>query len=239
MVKTIDELNIKIFADGANLNEMLEMNSKNFIKGLTTNPTLMKKSGITNYREFAMQVLSEINHKPVSFEVFSDEPSEMIRQGIEIAGWAENVFVKIPITNTRNESSLDVIKTLVKKKVKVNVTAVMTLEQVKSISDAFDSSVSSYVSIFAGRIADTGRDPISTISEAIDVLNWNPKIEVIWASPRELLNIFQANDIGCHIITATKDILNKIPLINYSLENYSLETVKMFHSDAIDSGYVI
>jgi transaldolase len=124
-------------------------------------------------------------------------------------------------------------------KVKVNVTAVMTLEQVKFISDAFDSSVSSYVSIFAGRIADTGRDPISIISEAINVLNWNPKIEVIWASPRELLNIFQANDIGCHIITATKDILNKIPLINYSLENYSLETVKMFHNDAIDSGYVI
>ena len=239
MVKTIDELNIKIFADGANLNEMLEMNGKNFIKGLTTNPTLMKKSGITNYREFAKQVLSEIQHKPVSFEVFSDEPSEMIRQGIEIAGWAENVFVKIPITNTRNESSLEVIEALVKMKVKVNVTAVMTLEQVKSISDAFDSSVSSYVSIFAGRIADTGRDPISIISEAINVLNWNPKIEVIWASPRELLNIFQANDIGCHIITATKDILNKIPLINYSLENYSLETVKMFHSDAIDSGYVI
>jgi transaldolase len=239
MVKTIDELNIKIFADGANLNEMLEMNSKNFIKGLTTNPTLMKKSGITNYREFAKQVLSEVNHKPVSFEVFSDEPSEMIRQGIEIAGWAENVYVKIPITNTRNESSLEVIKTLVKMNVKVNVTAVMTLEQVKSISDAFDSSVSSYVSIFAGRIADTGRDPISIISEAINVLNWNPKIEVIWASPRELLNIFQANDIGCHIITATKDILNKIPLINYSLENYSLETVKMFHNDAIDSGYVI
>jgi transaldolase len=239
MVKTIDELNIKIFADGANLNEMLEMNGKNFIKGLTTNPTLMKKSGITNYREFAKQVLSEIKHKPVSFEIFSDEPSEMIRQGIEIAGWAENVFVKIPITNTRNESSLEVIKSLVKMKVKVNVTAVMTLEQVKSISDAFDSSVSSYVSIFAGRIADTGRDPTSIISEAINVLNWNPKIEVIWASPRELLNIFQANDIGCHIITATKDILNKIPLINYSLENYSLETVKMFHSDAIDSGYVI
>jgi transaldolase len=239
MVKTIDELNIKIFADGANLNEMLEMNGKNFIKGLTTNPTLMKKSGITDYREFAKQVLSEIKQKPVSFEVFSDEPNEMIRQGIEIAGWAENVFVKIPITNTRNESSLEVIKTLVKMNVKVNVTAVMTLEQVKSISDAFDSSVSSYVSIFAGRIADTGRDPISIISEAINVLNWNPKIEVIWASPRELLNIFQANDIGCHIITATKDILNKIPLINYSLENYSLETVKMFHNDAIDSGYVI
>ena len=239
MVKTIDELNIKIFADGANLNEMLEMNGKNFIKGLTTNPTLMKKSGITDYREFAKQVLSEIKQKPVSFEVFSDEPNEMIRQGIEIAGWAENVFVKIPITNTRNESSLEVVKALVKMKVKVNVTAVMTLEQVKSISDAFDSSVSSYVSIFAGRIADTGRDPIAIISEAINVLDWNPNLEIIWASPRELLNIFQANDIGCHIITATKDILSKVPLINYSLEDYSLETVKMFHNDAMNSGYVI
>lgn len=239
MVKTIDDLNIKIFADGANLDEMLEMNGKHFIKGLTTNPTLMKKSGITDYQEFAKQALTEITQKPVSFEVFSDEPNEMIRQGIEIASWAENVFVKIPITNTRGESSLEIIKTLVKMKVKVNVTAVMTLEQVKSISDAFDPSVPSYVSIFAGRIADTGRDPISIISNSLNELAWNPKLEIIWASPRELLNIFHANDIGCHIITVTKDILNKLSLVNYPLENYSLDTVKMFHNDAIDSGYVI
>jgi transaldolase len=239
MVKTIDELNIKLFADGANFHEMLEMNNKNFIKGLTTNPTLMKKSGITDYREFAIQVLSEIKQKPVSFEIFSDEPKEMIRQGLEISSWAENVYVKIPITNTRNEPSLEVIKTLVEMNVKVNVTAVMTLDQVKSISETFDPKVPSYVSIFAGRIADTGRDPISIVRDAIDELKWNQKLEIIWASPRELLNIFQANDIGCHIITATKEILNKISLINYSLENYSLETVKMFHKDAIDSGYVI
>jgi len=239
MVKTIDELNIKLFADGANLHEMFEMNKQNFIKGLTTNPTLMKKSGITDYREFAKQVLSEITQKPVSFEIFSDEPKEMIRQGLEISSWAENVYVKIPITNTRNEPSLEVIKTLVEMKVKVNVTAVMTLDQVKSISETFNPNVPSYVSIFAGRIADTGRDPISIVRDAIDELKWNQKLEIIWASPRELLNVFQANDIGCHIITATKEILNKISLINYSLEKYSLETVKMFHKDAIDSGYVI
>jgi transaldolase len=232
-------LNVKIFADGANLSEMLEMNNKNFIKGLTTNPTLMKKSGITNYREFAKQVLSEIKQKPVSFEVFSDEPNEMIRQGIEIASWAENVFVKIPITNTRNDSSLEVIKKLVEMKVKVNVTAIMTLEQVKSISHAFDPTVPGYVSIFAGRIADTGRDPISIISNSISELSWNPKLEIIWASPRELLNIFHADDIGCHVITVTKDILNKLSLIGYPLEKYSLDTVKMFHNDATDSGYVI
>ena len=218
---------------------MLEMNNKNFIKGLTTNPTLMKKSGITNYREFAKQVLSEIKQKPVSFEVFSDEPNEMIRQGIEIASWAENVFVKIPITNTRNDSSLEVIKKLVEMKVKVNVTAIMTLEQVKSISHAFDPTVPGYVSIFAGRIADTGRDPISIISNSISELSWNPKLEIIWASPRELLNIFHADDIGCHVITVTKDILNKLSLIGYPLEKYSLDTVKMFHNDATDSGYVI
>ena len=215
------------------------MNNKNFIKGLTTNPTLMKKSGITNYREFAKQVLSEIKQKPVSFEVFSDEPNEMIRQGIEIASWAENVFVKIPITNTRNDSSLEVIKKLVEMKVKVNVTAIMTLEQVKSISHAFDPTVPGYVSIFAGRIADTGRDPISIISNSISELSWNPKLEIIWASPRELLNIFHADDIGCHVITVTKDILNKLSLIGYPLEKYSLDTVKMFHNDATDSGYVI
>ena len=218
---------------------MLEMNNKNFIKGLTTNPTLMKKSGITNYREFAKQVLSEIKQKPVSFEVFSDEPNEMIRQGIEIASWAENVFVKIPITNTRNDSSLEVIKKLVEMKVKVNVTAIMTLEQVKSISQAFDPTVPGYVSIFAGRIADTGRDPISIISNSINELSWNPRLEIIWASPRELLNIFHADDIGCHVITVTKDILNKLSLIGYPLEKYSLDTVKMFHNDATDSGYVI
>ena len=232
-------MNVKIFADGANLSEMLEMNNKNFIKGLTTNPTLMKKSGITNYREFAKQVLSEIKQKPVSFEVFSDEPNEMIRQGIEIASWAENVFVKIPITNTRNDSSLEVIKKLVEMKVKVNVTAIMTLEQVKSISQAFDPTVPGYVSIFAGRIADTGRDPISIISNSINELSWNPRLEIIWASPRELLNIFHADDIGCHVITVTKDILNKLSLIGYPLEKYSLDTVKMFHNDATDSGYVI
>ena len=215
------------------------MNNKNFIKGLTTNPTLMKKSGITNYREFAKQVLSEIKQKPVSFEVFSDEPNEMIRQGIEIASWAENVFVKIPITNTRNDSSLEVIKKLVEMKVKVNVTAIMTLEQVKSISQAFDPTVPGYVSIFAGRIADTGRDPISIISNSINELSWNPRLEIIWASPRELLNIFHADDIGCHVITVTKDILNKLSLIGYPLEKYSLDTVKMFHNDATDSGYVI
>ena len=238
-MKNIDDLKIKIFADGANLSEMLEMNNNGFIKGLTTNPTLMRKSGITDYRKFAKEVLLEIKEKPVSFEVFSDEPSEMIRQGIEIASWAENVYVKIPITNTRNDSSLEVIKTLIDKKVKVNVTAVMTLDQIKTISDAFDSNIPAYVSIFAGRIADTGRDPIPLISAAIKELDWNPNLEIIWASPRELLNIFQANDIGCHIITATKDILNKISLINYPLDRYSLDTVKMSHNDAIDSGYVI
>ncbi len=236
-MKSVDELKIKIFADGADLSSMLEMNAKSYIQGLTTNPTLMRKAGITDYVRFAKSVLKEITHKPISFEVFSDELSEMMRQGIEIASWGKNVYVKIPITTTLGESTAPVIAYLTSHGVKVNVTALMTLDQVRHISEVLDSSIPSYVSIFAGRIADTGRNPIPIMKEAIDVLKENSLCELIWASPRELLNVIQAEAIGCHVITATQDILKKLELVGYDLNSYSLDTVKMFNRDAIEAGY--
>jgi transaldolase len=234
-----EALTIKIFADGADLEGMLDMASKPYISGLTTNPTLMRKAGITDYVKFAKDVLSEIQSKPISFEVFSDDLDEMKTQGVKIASLGSNVYVKVPITNTQGKSTKDVVRFLVNEGVKVNVTALMTQEQVLQIVEVLNLSVESYVSVFAGRIADTGRDPLPIMKECLAVLASNTKCELIWASPRELLNVFQAEQIGCHIITATNDILKKLDLIDMDLSEYSLDTVKMFYKDATAAGYTI
>ena len=233
----LSELQIKLFADGADLATMIEMSNLDHIKGLTTNPTLMRKSGIKDYKAFSKEVLDCITQKPISFEVFSDDEGEMKRQGMEIASWAENVYVKIPITTSDGKPTTEVIRFLVKNEVKVNVTAVLTTEQVESTIKVLDSSVPSYISVFAGRIADTGRDPIEIMVKSLMLMKPNDKCELIWASPRELLNIFQADQIGCHIITATSEVLNKLKLIGKDLSEYSLETVKMFKEDAEESGF--
>ena len=239
MNKIIDKLKIKIFADGANKADMLELSERNYIKGLTTNPTLMAKAKIKNYEEFAKSILHEIKTKPISFEVFADEFDEMERQARIINSWQSNVYVKIPITNTKKESCNPLIRKLTADGIKVNVTAIMTIEQVKEVSEVLNPNVPSYVSIFAGRIADTGKDPLLTVSKAIEVLKSNQVAEIIWASPRELLNLFQANDVGCHAITITTDLINKFKLLDYDLESYSLDTVKMFYNDALESGFKI
>lgn len=238
-VKEVEKLQVKIFADGADRNGMLEMAAKPFIKGLTTNPTLMRKAGIADYRAFALEILRDIPDKPISFEVFSDEFEEMERQAMEIAGWGKNVYVKIPVSNTKRQPSYDLVRKLSSKAVKVNVTALMTNDQVRAVTDALDKSVPSYISVFAGRIADTGRDPVPLMAEAVNLMKPKPKAELIWASPRELLNIFQADAIGCHVITVTNDILKKLSLVGYDLDDYSLDTVKMFHGDAAAAGFCL
>jgi transaldolase len=234
-----DSLKVKLFADGADLNGMIEMASKSHIAGLTTNPTLMRKSGVTDYVKFAKEVIKEIPNKPISFEVFSDDLNEMVRQAIEISRWGENVYVKIPISNTVGHSTAPVIQNLVREGIKVNITALMTIEQVYEVVELLDSSLPSYISIFAGRIADTGRNPIEIMVQALEVMNGIKSAELIWASPRELLNVFQANEIGCHVITATNDILKKLELVGHDLTQYSLETVRMFHEDALASNFKI
>ena len=239
MIEELKKLQVKLFADGADLAGMLEMYSKPYIQGLTTNPTLMKKAGIINYEKFARDVLLRISDKPISFEVFSDDLNEMVIQARKISSWGSNVYVKIPITNTQGISTLPIIETLTQENIKINVTAIMTVDQVKEISIALNSTVPSYVSVFAGRISDTGVNPIPTMIEILQVLASNKNAEVIWASPRELLNVFQANEIGCHIITATNDILLKLKLLGKDLTEYSLETVEMFHNDAVSAGYSI
>jgi len=236
-MKTIDHLKVKIFADGALKNEMLDMHQKTFIKGLTTNPTLMNKAGIKDYRAFCKDILTVIKDKPLSFEVFSDDFSDMERQALEIASWGDNVYVKIPVTNTKAQPCYDLVKKLAKQKVKLNITAIMTLDQVANVVDALDKDVAAYISIFAGRVADTGRDPIPMMQSALLLMKKKPLSELIWASPRELLNIFQADQIGCHIITVTHDILKKLALVDYDLDKYSLDTVKMFYNDAVVAGY--
>jgi transaldolase len=236
-MKKVEDLKVKIFADGADKAGMLEMYEKPFVKGLTTNPTLMKKAGITDYRAFCKDILSSIKDKPLSFEVFSDDFSEMERQALEIASWGQNVYVKIPVTNTKREACYDLVKRLSAKKVKLNVTALMTLDQVRNVVASLDPNVPSYVSVFAGRVADTGKDPVPMMATAVDILKSAPASELIWASPRELLNIFQADEIGCHVITVTNDILKKLSLVGYDLDEYSLDTVKMFYRDAIEAGF--
>jgi transaldolase len=236
-MKKVEDLKVQIFADGADKAGMLEMYAKPYIKGLTTNPTLMKKVGITDYRAFCKDILTQIKDKPLSFEVFSDDFSEMERQAMEIASWGDNVYVKIPVTNTKQETCYALVMKLGQQKVKMNVTAIMTLTQVRDVVAALNPNVPSYVSVFAGRIADTGRDPVPLMAAAVEMLKIAPAAELIWASPRELLNIFQADEVGCQVITVTNDILKKLSLVGYDLDTYSLDTVKMFYSDAVSAGF--
>ncbi len=230
-------LRVKIYADGADKTAMLEMYGNPQIAGFTTNPTLMRKSGVSDYRAFAREVLERIPDRPISFEVFADEFDEMERQATEIASWGENVLVKIPITNTRGESSAQLLRRLARSGIQVNVTALLTLEQVRKASECLADGPPAKISVFAGRIADTGRDPVPLMAAAVELLRPYPTLELIWASPRELLNIFQADATGCHVITATTDILRKLGLVGKDLEAYSLETVKMFYDDARKAGY--
>lgn len=234
-----DGLKVKLFADGADLAGIEEMYANPLIKGFTTNPTLMRKAGIKDYKVFAMQVLKIVPDRPVSFEVFADEFNEMEQQALEIASWGRNVNVKIPIMNTRGEFSGPLIESLSKAGVVLNVTAVMTPEQVRRVTDHLALGTPAIISVFAGRIADTGRDPVPLMAKAVEIMKTKPRAELIWASPRELLNIFQAISVGCHIITATNDILKKLSLVGKDLEQYSLETVEMFYRDAQAADYMI
>ena len=228
---------IKIFADGADKAGMLSMYNNPRIDGFTTNPTLMRKAGITDYIGFAKEILQTIDDKPVSFEVFADEFEEMERQAREIATWGSNVYVKIPVTNTKKLSSASLIKKLSAEGVQLNITAILSLEQVSDVADALKNGSSSFVSVFAGRIADTGVDPVPLMKRALEILKPVSNAELLWASPREVLNVYQAESIGCHIITATNDILKKLDLKGKDLEEYSLETVQMFFDDAQQAGY--
>jgi transaldolase len=238
-MKAVDQLSVRIFADGADLVGMLELYRQPFIKGFTTNPTLMRKAGITDYRAFARQVLEAIPDRPISFEVFSDEFAQMERQAREIATWGSNVYVKVPVTNTRRESGCDLVRRLSHSGVKVNVTALLSLRQVRQVAAALDGGAPACVSVFAGRVADTGYDPVPLMTAAVEILKATPNAELIWASPRELLNVFQADAIGCHIITVTHDILKKLSLVGRDLEEYSLDTVKMFFNDAAQAGFAL
>ena len=232
-------LRVKLFADGAEKAAMLELCANPLIQGFTTNPTLMRKAGISDYRAFAREVLAVIRDRPISFEVFADDFPEMERQAHQISAWAANVYVKIPVTNTRRESSCSLIARLAKAGVKLNVTALLTLRQVRDVRDALAGGPPSCISVFAGRIADTGRDPIPMIAAALELIRPHRQMELIWASPRELLNVFQADAVGCHIITATSDILKKLPLVGKDLSEYSLDTVRMFFEDARASGFTL
>jgi transaldolase len=238
-MKRVEDLKIKLFADGAEKAGMLEMYAKPYIKGFTTNPTLMHKAGLTDYRGFARSIVEAIPDRPISFEVFSDDFTEMERQAREIATWGGNVYVKIPVTNTRREPAYDLVRRLAHDGVKLNITAILTLEQVRSVVDAVAGGAPSCISVFAGRIADTGRDPVPLMAEAVEILRAAPSAELIWASPRELLNIFQADAIGCHIITVTNDILKKLSLVGKDLGDYSLDTVTMFYQDGQKAGFAL
>lgn len=238
-MRNLDSLRIKLFADGAGREEIAALIRNPRITGVTTNPTLMKKAGVRDYETFARELLETVKDKPISFEVTADEFPEMERQALRIAGWGKNVYVKIPVTNTRAETSAPLIARLSKKGVQLNVTALMTLDQVREVGAALAPETPSVVSVFAGRIADTGVDPMPLMAEALKILKPRPKAELLWASPRELLNILQADSIGCHIITATPDILNKLTLVGKDLKDYSLDTVKMFFNDAQKAGYVL
>jgi transaldolase len=234
----LEKLPIKIFADGADLEGIKELYQKPFIHGLTTNPTLMRKVGISDYEVFARSVLEHVTDKPISFEVFSDEFPEMRRQALKIRDWQKNVYVKIPITNTRGESALPLIADLVEQGVKVNVTAILTLQQVKGVAGALKKEVPSVVSVFAGRIADTGVDPLPVMKESLKIIEGLPAAELLWASVREVLNIFQAAACGCHIVTVPHDILAKATKLGGTdLSELSLDTVRMFYQDAVAAGF--
>ena len=238
-MNAMDNLKVKIYADGADRDGMLEMYAKPYIQGFTTNPTLMKKAGITDYKAFAHEILQAIPDRPISFEVFADEFIDMERQALEIKTWGENVYVKIPVSNTRQEMAYDLIERLSVAGVHLNVTAILTLEQVQNVADALKDGPNSIVSVFAGRIADTGLDPVPVMQKALTLLEVAPKAELLWASPREVLNIYQADNIGCQIITATNDLIRKLALGGKDLAEYSLDTVQMFYDDAQSAGYML
>ena len=233
------KLNVKLFADGADIAGIREMASNSSIAGFTTNPTLMRKAGVSDYKAFAKEVLTIVPDKPVSFEVFADDFPTMERQAHEIASWGKNVNVKIPVTNTKGEFCGALVKRLSDAGVQLNVTALMTLDQVQIVTDALNPNTAAIISVFAGRIADTGRDPVPVMAKSVEIMKAKPKSELIWASPRELLNIFQAEEVGCHIITATNDILKKLSLFHKDLNLYSLENVEMFYKDAKAAGFNI
>lgn len=235
----LDRLRIKIFADGADIKGMKALAANPMVKGFTTNPSLMRKVGITDYVAFAHEVLAAIPQHPVSFEVFADEFPDMEAQALEIASWGKNVYVKLPVTNTKSASAMPLVQRLSKRGVQLNVTAVFTLEQVEAITAALDAGTPAVISVFAGRIADTGIDPVPLMAEAKKIARAKPKAELLWASPRELLNIFHADSAGCDIITVSHDVLAKLGLVGKDLDEYSLETVNMFYKDASAAGYTI
>jgi len=230
-------LRIDLYADGADVRDMVAARDSGLVKGFTTNPTLMRKSGISDYEAFAREALKAVSGMPISFEVFADEFDEMERQAKKITTWGEGVFVKIPITNTRRESAVPLIRRLSDAGVKLNITAILTVDQVRCVAEALNAEVPAIVSVFAGRIADTGRDPVPIMCDALSSIRKKPKAKLLWASPRELLNIFQADACGCHIITVTSDILKKLAMVGKSLDDLSLDTVKMFHFDAAAAGF--
>lgn len=239
MLRSYKDLTVKVYADGANLEEMVRLASDPMIKGLTTNPTLMKKAGVGDYKAFAQDVLKAIPNKPISFEVFSDEPQDMERQALEIASWGTNVYVKIPVSNTKGEFCGELIRKLTFQGVKLNVTAILTLKDVARVCDALRGGAPSNISVFAGRIADAGLDPLPIMQAAVAMAKTVPGCEVIWASPREAFNVVQAHEIGCHIITVTSDIINKLATIGKDLQTFSQETVQMFYKDAVAAGFSI
>src|SRR3954468_4762548 len=233
----VDQLKVKIFADGADKAGMLEVYKNPHVKGFTTNPTLMRKAGVTDYEAAAKDIIAAIPDRSISFEVFADDFSEMERQARRIATWGKYVSVKIPITNTKKESAVPLVRKLSQEGIRLNVTAMFTIEQVQAVVDAVRGGAHCYVSVFAGRIADTGIDPVPVMAESVKRLKAAPNTELIWASPRELLNIYQADDIGCHVITVTNDVIKKLSLVGKDLDGYSLETVKMFYDDGKAAGY--
>jgi transaldolase len=238
-MRGLPQFRIKLYADGADLEGMIEEYKKGIASGFTTNPTLMKKAGVKSYEEFAKAALKAIPDLPISFEVFSDDQQGMEREARKIGSWGENVYIKIPITNTKGESTTPLVKKLSHDGLKLNVTAILTVDQVKKVANALSPDTPSIVSVFAGRIADTGVDPMPIMKESVKVLKINPKAELLWASTRELLNLIQAESCGCHIITITNDILKKTPLVGKDLTQLSLETVQMFYTDAQSAGYKI
>jgi transaldolase len=235
----LDELKVKIFADGADIDGIVKMSQNPLIKGFTTNPTLMRKAGVADYESFARRIIAAVPDYPVSFEVFADDFDEMIAQGRAIASWGKNVNVKVPITDTKGNLATRVIQTLSGEGIVLNVTAIMTLDQVRAIAKAQNPEAASIVSVFAGRIADTGVDPVPHMRECLKLLAGQPRAELLWASPRELLNIFHADEVGAHIITVTNDVLAKLALVGRDLDQYSRETVQMFHRDATAAAYRI
>ena len=235
----LSELRVKLFADGADLGEILELSQDPLIAGFTTNPTLMRKAGVADYAAFARRALEVVPDRPIAFEVLADDFAEIEEQASVIASWGENVYVKVPITNCQGEPSTELLRRLAFLGVKVNATALMTVEQVEQVRDALAEGVQSFVSLFAGRIADTGRDPVPMVQEAVGLLGDTPHLELIWASPRELLNIFQADAAGCHVITATPEILRKLATVGKDLDEFSLETVRMFYRDGQAAGYTL